>query len=276
MMKSVSLMKLIQPWQISRGVLLVLLLVLVIIGAVPGYLTGNWPWAKLPPVTNLQQIKVIRKTGIELSDWQTVEQQTIRIGGHKWSLQFIEQDQQKPVWLFLLPQNGPKSQPQVEWEDISGFMRQRLGQWKTDSYSQIKFVVNGSDVEGNTQADPTITTQPKSHPKSVVNARFFRAWNQRQTFAIVQWYAWPEGGNPAPSRWFWADQLAQLHRKRVPWVAVNIQIPIEPLGDLENYRPIAESLSKMLQTALMSDPFAEQASSIKRYKDQGSKMKAQG
>ena len=94
------------------------------------------------------------------------------------------------------------------------------------------------------------TTKPTT-ASAKVEARFFRAWTQRRTVAVLQWYAWSGGGNPAPSRWFFADQLAQLRRNRVPWVAVCLQIPIEPLGDIEASRPLAESLGKVVQTALM-------------------------
>jgi len=234
-------------WSIlSRIAVIGFLLVLVGLGAVPGYWTGNWSWAKLPSVTNLKQLKAIRNQGLEIPGWETLEQATLNIGGNKWSFQTIKQDKQKPVRLLLLPQNGPKSQPQVEWADINGFFqthaeRQINGKWKTDSYTKLKFNAEGS--ESTTSA-------------AQVKARLFRAWNGQQTFAMVQWYAWPKGGNPLPSRWFWTDQLAQLHRTRVPWVAVCLQIPIEPLGKIEESLPLAKSLGKLIQSALMSGSFA--------------------
>ncbi len=232
---------------LSRIAVVGFLLVLVGFGAIPSYWTGNWPWAKLPSVTNLKQLKAIRNQGLEIPGWQTLEQATLNIGGNEWSFQTIKQDNQKPVRLLLLPQNGPKSQPQVEWADIHGFFqtyakRQTNGEWKTDSYTKLLFTAETSE--------PTTST-------AQVRARLFRAWNGRQTFAMVQWYAWPEGGNPVPSHWFWTDQLAQLHRTRVPWVAVCFQIPIEPLGKIEESQPLATSLAKLIQSALMTDSFAQ-------------------
>lgn len=224
-MKSLNLHKLIQSIRVERGIILLVLLVLVVIGAVPGYWTGNWSWAQLPNIPNLNQIRSLRDTGLELPDWQTVEQQTVTIGGRRWSYQEMKGDYPRPVFLLLMPPSDHKAQPQVEWVDINN-----ITQWRTDSYDQIQF-------DG-------------------VKARFFRAWTQQQTFAVVQWYAWPQGGHPAPNRWFWADQLAQLRRDRVPWVAVCLQIPMEPLGDLQASRPLAESLSKIVQAALITGPFA--------------------
>jgi len=220
---------------IPKVVVLCFLSILIAIGAVPGYLSGNWLWKEPPPVVNLKQLRSLREAGLKLPNWKTIEQTTGVVGGHKWSIQTFEGDNPKPIQLLLLPQTANKSQPQVEWVDINGFER-----WKTDSYTKIQVEVE--------PLKPTV-------PNAKVETRFFRAWNQRQTFAVLQWYAWPSGGHPAPSRWFWSDQLAQLHRNRVPWVAVCLQIPIEPLGDIEAARPLAESLAKMVQTALMRDSF---------------------
>lgn len=241
-MKSLNLPKFLRLSLVSRVVLFFFLLILVGIGAVPGYLSGNWSWAEPPPVTNLKQLKELRQTGLALPELQTLEQQTVTLGGHKWSFQAIKTENPKPVLLLLLPQNGPKSQPQVEWVDIDGFMKQRFGQWKTDSYQKIRFSASSTVI---------------SEATAKVEARFFRAWHQQQTFAILQWYAWPEGGHPAASNWFWADQIAQLKRQRVPWVAVCLQIPIEPLGDIDAYRQEAQSLARMVQTALMKNPLVK-------------------
>jgi cyanoexosortase B-associated protein len=231
---------------ISRIAVLCFLLALVGMGAVPGYLSGKWHWASPPPLTNIKQLKQLPNKGVEIPGWQTIEQKTVSIGGHKWSAQAMEHDNSKPVLLLLLPQNGNKSQPQVEWVDIDGFE-----QWQTDSYTTLNFTVESSGLQNSAVASKSAA------PTADVKARFFRAWNQQQTVVVVQWYAWPRGGHPAPSRWFWVDQLAQLRRSRVPWVAVCLQIPIEPLGDLEAARPSAESLGQLVQTALMVGPFAK-------------------
>lgn len=226
---------------IPRLAVLCFLLLLVGIGAVPSYWTGHWSWAKLPPVANLKQINELGQTGLKLPGWKTLDQKTVTIAEHQWSVQAIERDNSRPVLLLLLPQREHKSQPEVEWVDLYGF-----GRWKTDSQSKIRFTVETSAL-----TKPAGVSKLTPTPTAEVEARFFRARNQRQTFAVVQWYAWPGGGHPDPSRWFWVDQLAQLRRERVPWVAVCLQIGIDPLGNLEASRPLAESLAKMVQIALM-------------------------
>jgi len=238
-MKSITIKSVRSPF-ILRFAVLIFLLVLAGIGAVPGYWTGNWSWATLPQVTNLKEIRELRQTGLELPGWKTIEQKTVVIGGHQWSVQQIEQDNSKPIGLLLLPQSDHKSQPQVEWMDIDGLVK-----WQTDSYTKVQFEVEKS------LSDKSAGTAKPTTPSAKVEARFFRAWTQRRTVAVLQWYAWSGGGNPAPSHWFFADQLAQLRRNRVPWVAVCLQIPIEPLGDIEASRPLAESLGKVVQSALM-------------------------
>jgi cyanoexosortase B-associated protein len=65
----------------------------------------------------------------------------------------------------------------------------------------------------------------------------------------------PSGGDYSSLKWFWLDRLAQLKRDRVPWIAVCIKMPIEPLGDLQIAKPAAESLAKTVESALLSEPF---------------------
>ena len=221
-----------------RIVVLLLLLVLLARSAVPGYLTGRWSWAQPLPVTTLKQIKQLRQTGLTLPSWQIIQQQQQIIGGHKWSVQVIKQERkQMQAILLLLPQNGPAAQPQVEWTDINGAQR-----WNTDQYHWSQFTVEPLGVLNSGGA-------------TKVEARFFRGWTDQQTFAVLEWYAWPTGGHAVPSRWFWADQLAQWRYTRVPWVAVSILIPIEPLGEVETSWPLAQSLGQTVQAALMAGPF---------------------
>ncbi|NES86510.1 MAG: cyanoexosortase B system-associated protein [Moorea sp. SIO2B7] len=219
---------------ISRWAVILLLILLIGIAAIPGYWSGKWIWKAPPQITNLNQIRSTRNTGLNIPGWTTLNQAEIKISGHKWSLQLIQKGVQKPVILLLQPQNDYRKGPQVEWMDINGFEK-----WKTDSYTKLKF---------------TIEEETKSPVQ--VKARFFRAWNRRQTFAVVQWYAFPQGGHPSPGNWFWADQFAQLYRSRVPWIAVCLQIPIEPLGELEEARSVAESLAKIVQKTLIRDIFS--------------------
>lgn len=250
-MKSFSLPKSL-PWgMISRITVLVFFVVLLGIGAAPNYLSGKWPWKEPPQVANLRQIKQLEKTGLEIPGWKTLEQKTETIGGHKWSIQEIEQDNSKPVILMLRPISDRRSQPEVEWVDIDEF-----GQWQSDSYTQLKFTVEGSLLN---QSSGGATTKMANDTE--VEARFFRAWNLQQTAAVLQWYAWYGGGHPAPSRWFFVDQLAQLRRKRAPWIAVCLQIPIEPLGDLKTALPVARSLGQKVQAALMAGSLAKASSS---------------
>lgn len=225
--------KLLKQCQLSRVAVLVFLLVLVGVGAIPGYLTGHWRWASLPPVVNLKQLRNLRQTGLELPGWQSRLHRDVEIGGHKWLVQEILRDSKMVAILLLLPQNGPKDQPQVEWMDIINFHR-----WQTDADRNVRFTV---EVAATLEKQPT-----------TVEAEFFRGWDQQQTFAVLEWYAWPKGGSPVPSHWFWQDRLAQLSNRRVPWVAVCLHIPIEPRGDLERVRPLATSLGQTVQAALIA------------------------
>lgn len=227
---------------------LLFLVVLIGLGALPGYLKGgNWSWQQPLSVATLKQLRSIRQTGIEVPGWRSATSKRVTIGGHQWSLQEIAPQAADPtstdpkVMLLLLPQNSNKSQPQVEWTDISSAQR-----WQQDSEQRLKFtaVVPSSGSRLATQAK--------------VEANFFRGWNQRQTYAVVQWYAWTSGGHSAPSQWYWADRVTQLRRTRLPWVAVAILIPIEPLGDIETARPVAETLGRSVQTTLMQKALYEQ------------------
>ena len=227
--------------KLSKIILFLFLFIVIIVGAIPGYLSGHWRWEKPPEVTTIEKLRNLRKTGLTIENWQTVDKQPLNIGGLHWILQDIQNPNQTKALILLLPQSETTDQPQVEWTDISGLQR-----WKTDSQTQIKFTVTPKNIE-NSNSSQTAT----------VEANFFRAWSERQTWAVVCWYAFPSGGNPSPQAWFWADRSAQLSNQRVPWVAVSIQIFIEPLGDISKIRPVAESLAKNIQTALMAGPLAE-------------------
>ena len=51
------------------------------------------------------------------------------------------------------------------------------------------------------------------------------------------------------------DQQAQLKRQRVPWVAVSVKIPIEPLSELKDAEPLAKSLAQTIQATLDKNIF---------------------
>ncbi|MGB3693697.1 MAG: cyanoexosortase B system-associated protein [Spirulinaceae cyanobacterium] len=208
-----------------------LLLILVAFKALPGYFSWQWSWQEPIPVTNLSQIKSVREKPIEIPEWQNLEQEEVQIGGNKWSVQIIKKGQDKPVNLLLRPLNDHKSKPEVDWVDIRGIQI-----WQTDSHEKMKFSID-KNVD--------------------VKALFFRAWTETQTWAVVQWYAFPQGGDPYPSSWFWADQIAQLKGERIPWIAVCLQMPMKPFGDLKDIEPEARSLAEAVQSTLLKDAFSQ-------------------
>ncbi len=229
-----SFSKFLQKSQLTRVAALVLLLALLAIGAIPGYLKGQWQWQEPPPVVKLKEIKSLRKTGLELPGWKTLEQREQNIGEHKWSFQVIQkQGDTAQVLVLLMPQNGPRDQPEVEWTDIDSFWR-----WKVAQYRPVEFIVPQS-------------AGSKTNSPTKVKARFFRGVSKQQTFAVLQWYALPNGGNPSPFRWFVADQWAQWSQERVPWIAVSIILPMEPLGQVEEYWDEIRSVGEAVQSGLM-------------------------
>ena len=229
-----------QQLQLPKIAVLLLLLALLGVAAVPSYFTGQWRWAQPPKSQAFKQLRHLQKTELALPGWTTTKRQVVPIGGHKWLVQEIQsqsltipsnlsQSQPARAVLLLTGPSGDSSQPEVEWMDINGFQR-----WNTDSSRLSKFTVDPANV--------------------IVKARFLRGWTQQQTFAVLQWYAWPAGGSPAPSDWFWADRKAQLQNSRQPWVAVCLLVPIEPLGDIESVWPVTQSLAQTVQAALIKGP----------------------
>ena len=218
--------------------LVIFLLAIVTFLVLPNYWTGQWNWKHVPELPHVQQLRTIQRHGLSLSGWKTLDQQEVEIGGHKWSVQAIvpqlEADQATPQitsLLFLRPQTWFRDLPQVDWIDINGAQ-----QWKTDSVRSLEFKVSLSD-----------RTIP-------VTARFLRGWTEARTYAVLQWYAWPNGGHSSPLPWFVVDQLAQWQKKRVPWVAVSILIPMEPLGQVETNWNQAKSIGQTVQATLMTGP----------------------
>jgi cyanoexosortase B-associated protein len=239
----ISFSKFFKENQFNQVAALLLLLLLLAIGGIPGYLTGHWQWKQPLPVTNLHELKQIRNTGLALPGWQTIEQSEQQIGEHKWSLQVMKKEgSQSQAILLLLPQNGPMDQPEVEWTDVNGWGRSRWGKW---------------DIAQSRSAEFTVK-QPEKLASNVVEtkveARFFRAATPQQTFAVLQWYAMPDGGNPSPFHWFLADQVAQWRKQRIPWVSVSILMPMEPLGQVETSWSLAKSMGETVQSTLMAGP----------------------
>ena len=226
----IYILKNLQKYKFPQIVLLVFLLIVLIVGTVPGYIAGKWSWENTPKVTNLRSLRQVRKNGLTIPNWKTSHEE-ITIADRKWLLQKIN-NENKSVILLLLTQNGPKDKPQVEWMDINGFNR-----WKTDSYNRVTFTSEMPDENRD------------------IEARFLRGWTSQQTYAVMQWYAWPGGGSPEPGDWFWTDRLAMLSRNRIPWVAVSILFPIEPLGDIDPYLPQLKSIGQKIQASLTKEAF---------------------
>lgn len=205
----------------------------------PNYFTGNWAWRRVPQLENVKALKAIQTVGLALPGWHTLKQDRLEIGGHKWSVQAIVPEAeaktatlQDATLLMLRPQTWQRDLPQVDWVDINGAQR-----WTADSMQSLTFTVPNA---------VSSTGQPIE-----IEARFLRGWHEKQTYAVLQWYAWKTGGSSAPRSWFWTDQFSQLRdRRRTAWVAVSILMPIQPLGDIDTHKPQAEALGKLVQSTL--------------------------
>jgi cyanoexosortase B-associated protein len=221
------LLSLPKTWHLSRAKLLLigLLLIGVLLGALPGYGSGQWRWKQPPEVATIKALRQVRQDGIAIGPVHPAAQM-VAIGEHKWLQQELPVAGKSPAQLLLLPQNSQTQQPQVEWMDIDGAQR-----WRSATVGSLDFAVPNSTA--------------------AVTARWFRAWTRSQTYAVLQWYAQPTGGSPSPSAWFVADRLAQWQNRRVPWVAVSLMVPIGPLDELPQVRPSAEALAVAIQSALM-------------------------
>jgi cyanoexosortase B-associated protein len=215
----------------------VFLLAIAAASAMPLYLSGNWTLTKVLELSNVQALQALQKTGLTLPGWQTTEQKTIDIAGHKWSVQAIasgskSEPQAASALLMLRPQTWHRDLPQVDWMDIRG-----ARSWTEDHDRRLSFSVARSGAA----AIP-------------VEARFFRGWTDDQTYAVLQWYAWKDGGSAAPSSWFWAEQRSQLgDRQHLSWVGVSLLMPIQPLGEIEPAQSQIEALAKQVQSALIAD-----------------------
>lgn len=232
----------------------------VAVSALPQYSSG-WSWTTPPklPQASRVALQAMPDQGLALPGWTTNEQINTKLGGHTWSIQQLSPDpasgektaqesvrsKTSSIVLLLRPQIYGADQPEVEWLDVKGSQR-----WKTDSHQKLFVDVPMSDNENT-------PLKSSKNPRTVrISSDFFRAWSKEQTYAVLQWYAWPTGGSASPSRWFWADQKAQWHRhQRMPWVAVSLWLPIAPLGDIASRTALAESLASSLQQTLLQTIF---------------------
>jgi cyanoexosortase B-associated protein len=227
-----------RSWNLSRAklVLLVFLLGLLLVGAMPHYLTQKWPWKAPPPVAHLAELRAIRKVGLPIANWKTTKGAPLELGDHKWYQQAIAKGAQTAT-VLLLPQGGPTQQPQVEWNDIQSIQR-----WQRDSDKTLTIAYGWSSTNAPTNA-------------AAFSPRIFRAWTNTHTYAVIQWYAQSNGGSAIPSRWYLADRIAQWQRQRIPWVAVSVQMPMEPLDDLRKYEAGAIALAQDIQSSLQQRIF---------------------
>jgi len=203
--------------------LLCLLLLLILGGILPNLISGHWSWLEQPRIGNIQKMRAVQESGIELSNLNTIDQSQAKIGEGTWSVQVLESHEGKRITLLLKPQIYYKNQPGLEWSDISSISR-----WNQGETTELSI--------------PT-----RSGGKAT--ARFYRAWTEN-TFAVLQWYAWLGGGHYDPSVWYWLDQWAQLKRQRVPWIAVSLMIPLDPMKELQTLTPFALNLAGEVQSYL--------------------------
>ncbi|GAB4464432.1 MAG: hypothetical protein OHK0037_18410 [Elainellaceae cyanobacterium] len=242
-MKS-SPVKFAQSFQV-RGWVALLLLAIAAFAALPGYWGQPRPWAQPLEMMHLEKVQALRQSGLALPGWQTESREEIRIGVRRWSMQTLVRElsgneagkaaalPESAILLLRSPMRAADA-PEIDWVSFSSEFGLRV-----DSQRNLHFSLE----------------KPQNPPVSV-DAGFSRHWNAEQTYAVVQWYAWPTGGSADPGRWFWADQRMQwTQQQRMPWVAIALLMPIEPLGNLEDVRVDAESLAKAVQSALMAGAF---------------------
>ena len=223
-----------------KVVLVMVLSALVVMVTMPAYGSGHLPWATSPQTPPLERLKTLQTQGITLPGWRATRHQEVVLNQQNWILAEYSRPAEFQVSasgvpevatlaLLMCPQHQPDTPPGVEWLSISS--AQHLS---TSSRILITFRVH-------TGGRSIATT-----------ARLIRSHNQKQTFAALQWYAWPTGGHPSPTAWFWQDQWSQLiHRSRIPWVAVTALIPMAPLADLEAYQAVAMEVGSAIQQQLI-------------------------
>ena len=218
----------------------------VAVSALPQYVDG-WAWTTPPKMANATRnaLQAIPDQGLKIPGWVTTQQDKTKLGGKTWSVQQLSAADAasssglSPVFLLLRAQSYEGDQPEVEWLDVKGSQH-----WKTDSYQKLTFKV--PIEEAGVNKSKTVR----------INSDFLRAWSKDQTYAVLQWYAWPSGGSPSPAQWFWADQKTQWTRyQRTPWVAVSIWLPIAPFSDPASQQGLAESLAKSTQQTLLKEIF---------------------
>ena len=222
--------------------LIAVLAALVAIAALPSYFSGQWPWSSELPVPHLQELRTLLEEPLAVPGWEATFHEEVPIGGDRWTLAEYRRvggsdEPEETFGLLLRPQRSGDQQPEVEWVDLRGAQS-----WQVDDRQTVRWQLD----PGNTLNSPlSVTTQ------------YLRGIDSRNTFAVMQWYSWPSGGHFAPGKWFWADQAQQWQeRQRLPWVAVSILLPIEPVGDIRSHTTTVTEIAQAVQQGLLTTTFA--------------------
>ncbi len=221
--------------------LIAVLAALVAIAALPSYFSGQWPWSSELPVPHIQELRTLLEEPLAVPGWEATFHEEVPIGGDRWTLAEYRRvggsDASGDTFgLLLRPQRSGDQQPEVEWVDLRGAQS-----WQVDDRQTVRWNLDPVDTPNSPL---TVTTQ------------YLRGIDSRNTFAVMQWYAWPSGGHFAPGKWFWADQAQQWQeRQRLPWVAVSILLPIEPVGDIRTHTATVTAIAQAVQQGLLTTTF---------------------
>ncbi|NEQ45422.1 MAG: cyanoexosortase B system-associated protein [Leptolyngbya sp. SIOISBB] len=219
--------------------LVVVLTALVAIAVLPNYFSGQWPGSNELPVPHIAQLRGLLTEPLEVPGWESTFHQEVNIGRNRWTIAEYRRSgvngEDESFGLLLRPQQAGDQQPEVEWVDLQGAQS-----WQVD----------------NRHAVPWLVESPTADASVKITTRYLRGIDERNTFAVMQWYAWPSGGHFAPGKWFWADQAQQWqHSQRLPWVAVSILLPIDPVGDIRTHTAAITEIAQSVQQGLLSSTF---------------------
>ncbi|MGF1457720.1 MAG: cyanoexosortase B system-associated protein [Leptolyngbyaceae cyanobacterium] len=229
-----------KQWSIIQGGLVVMLAAVIAIAMLPSYFSGQWPWSADLPLPHLSQMRDLIETPLELSGWESTYHQEVTIGRKSWTVTEYRRlesgaDQPETFALLLRPQLAVDQQPEVEWVDLRGAQG-----WQVSDRHTVQFEA---------------ITDGASAPLEV-KTRYQRGIDERNTLAVMQWYAWPQGGHFAPGRWFWADQAQQWQqREHMPWVGVSVLLQIEPVGNIRPHTDTVVEIAKAVQQSLLASTF---------------------
>ena len=230
-----------KPHSLVQWGLIAVLAALVAIAALPSYFSGQWPWSNELPVPHIEELRALLEEPLAVPGWEATFHQEVPIGGDRWTLAEYRQmgetnEPEETFGLLLRPQRSSDQQPEVEWVDLRGAQS-----WQVDHRDTVRWHIT---LDGASHSPATVTTQ------------YFRGIDARNTFAVMQWYAWPSGGHFAPGKWFWADQAQQWQqRQRLPCVAVSVLLPIEPVGDIRSHTAKVIEIAQAVQQGLSTTTF---------------------